>query len=188
MTCNGMLREVHGEDLCRTSILTGRAWIQELFDGHLGKGKENLHMLYVFKALCDTLRWDFGLWVPKRPHGLHIEESVAMFIYTLAGYQNQNIQERFQHLGETVSRHFHAVLDAMKLFTEQHCKPTRDQNSRHLYLRSRGKYIPFKNCIRALDGTHVEVVFPARDVGTYYGRKGYPTQNILADYDFDMCL
>mgnify|MGYP003702710103 CR=1 FL=1 len=42
---------------CRTSILTGRAWIQELFDGHLGRGEENLHMpLYVFNALCHTLR------------------------------------------------------------------------------------------------------------------------------------
>ncbi|CAL5367067.1 unnamed protein product [Camellia sinensis] len=157
---------------CRTSILTGRAWIQELFDGHLGRGEENLHMpLYVFNALCHTLRRDFGLRVPKRPHGLHIEESVAMFIHTLAGYQNRSIQERFQHSGETVSRHFHAVLDAMKLFAEQHCKPTRAQTSRHPKLRSRGKYIPFKNCIGALDGTHVQAVLPVRDAGTYYGRK-----------------
>ncbi|CAL5341106.1 unnamed protein product [Camellia sinensis] len=130
---------------CRTSILTGRTWIQELFDGHVGRGEQNLHMpLYVFQALCDTLRSDFGLRVPTRPHGLHIEESVAMFIHTLDGCTNQKIQERFQHLGETVSRHFHAVLEAMKLFTKVHCKPTRDQNNRHPYLRFRGKYVPFK--------------------------------------------
>ncbi|KAL7197675.1 hypothetical protein ACSBR2_020239 [Camellia fascicularis] len=139
-------------------------------------------------ALCHTLRRDFGLRVPKRPHGLHIEESVAMFIHTLAGYQNQSIQERFQHSGETISRHFHAVLDAMKLFTEQHCKPTRAQTRRYPKLRSRGKYILFKNCIGALDGTHVETVFPVYDAGTYYGRKGYPTQNILTVADFDMCF
>lgn len=47
---------------CPTSILIGRAWIQELFNRHLGRGEENLHMpLYVFKALCDTLRRDFDL-------------------------------------------------------------------------------------------------------------------------------
>ncbi|XP_028054930.1 uncharacterized protein LOC114259144 [Camellia sinensis] len=174
---------------CRTSILTGRAWIQELFDGHVGRREQNLHMpLCVFQALCDTLRSDFGLRVPTRPHGLHIEESVAMFIHTLDGCSNRKLQERFQHSGETVSRHFHAVLEAMKLFTEVHCKPTRDKNSRHPYLRSRGKYVPFKHCIGALDGTHVEAVLPARDAGTYYGRKGYPTQNILAVCDFDMCF
>ncbi|KAL7263365.1 hypothetical protein ACSBR1_001519 [Camellia fascicularis] len=174
---------------CRTSILTGHAWIQELFDGHIGRREQNLHMLlYVFQALCDTLRTDFGLRVPTRPHGLHIEESVAMFIHTLDGCTNRKLKERFQHSGEIVSRHFHAVLEAMKLFTEVHCKPTRDQNNRHPYLRSKGKYVPFKHCIGALDDTHIEAVLPARDAGTYYGRKGYPTQNILAVCDFDMCF
>ncbi|GMP91658.1 hypothetical protein CsSME_00042256 [Camellia sinensis var. sinensis] len=74
---------------CRTSIMTGRAWIQELFDGHIGRREQNLHMpLYVFQALCDTLRSDFGLRIPTRPHGLHIEESVAMFIHTLDRCKN----------------------------------------------------------------------------------------------------
>ncbi|CAL5335413.1 unnamed protein product [Camellia sinensis] len=43
-----------------------------------------------------------------------------------------------------------------------------------------------QHCIRALDGTHVQAMLPARDGGTYYGRKEYPTQNILVVYDFDM--
>ncbi|XP_028115239.1 putative nuclease HARBI1 [Camellia sinensis] len=131
---------------------------------------------------------DFSLQVPTRPHGLHNEESVAMFIHTLDGCSNQKLQERFQHSRDTVSRHFHVVLEAMKLFTEVHYKPTRDQNNRHPYLRSRGKYVPSKHCIGALDGTHVEVVLPAHDAGTYYSRKGYPTQNILTVCDFDMCF
>ncbi|CAL5390145.1 unnamed protein product [Camellia sinensis] len=130
---------------CQTSTLIGLAWTQELFDRYLGRCEQNLHMpLYVFQALCDTLRCDFGLRVPKRLHGLHIEESVGIFIHMLDGCTNHKIQERFQHSRETVSRHFHVVLEVMKLFIEEHCKPTRDQNNRHPYLRSRGKYIHFK--------------------------------------------
>ncbi|GMP94167.1 hypothetical protein CsSME_00043718 [Camellia sinensis var. sinensis] len=84
--------------LCRTSILTGRGWIQELFDGHIGRREQNLHMpLYVFQVL------------------LH-------------------------------------------------------------------------HCIGALDVTYVEAMLPARDAGTYYDRKGYLTQNILAVCDFDISM
>ncbi|XP_028104982.1 uncharacterized protein LOC114303999 [Camellia sinensis] len=144
---------------CRTSILTGRAWIQELFDGHVARGEQNLHMPpYVFQALCDTLRSDFGLWVPTRPHGLHIEESVAMFIHTLDGCTNRKLQEQFQHSGETVA----------------------------IFPYNVGSDGVVHRSALALDGTHVKAVLPVRDAGAYYGRKGYPTQNILAVCDFDM--
>ncbi|CAL5363236.1 unnamed protein product [Camellia sinensis] len=96
--------------LCRTSILTGRVWIYELYDGHSGRFEENVCMpKEVFSLLCDTLVRDFGLCVNQRSHGLVVEESVAMFIHVLRGFKNRAIQERFQHSGETVSRHVHNV-------------------------------------------------------------------------------
>jgi hypothetical protein len=40
-----------------------------------------------------------------------VEEMVAMFLVIVGhGVGNRMIQERFQHSGETVSRHFHRVL------------------------------------------------------------------------------
>ncbi|GMP50211.1 hypothetical protein CsSME_00016924 [Camellia sinensis var. sinensis] len=81
---------------CRTSILTGNTWICELYAGHMGRFEENVCMpKEVFAALCETLVNDFGLQVPQRPHGLAVEESVAMFIHVLKGKQNREIQERF---------------------------------------------------------------------------------------------
>ncbi|GMP27641.1 hypothetical protein CsSME_00003536 [Camellia sinensis var. sinensis] len=76
---------------------------------------------HVFARLCATLVNEFGLYVRQRDHGLHIEESVAIFIHVLKNLPNRELQERFQHSSETISRHFHNVLKAMKKFTVTHC-------------------------------------------------------------------
>ncbi|GMP47675.1 hypothetical protein CsSME_00015315 [Camellia sinensis var. sinensis] len=155
---------------CRTFILTGNAWICELYAGHMGRFEENVCMPNeVFAALCETLVNDFGLQVPQHPHGLAVEESVAMFMHVLKGKQNQEIQERFQHSGETVSRHVHNVLTSMKEFTVVHCRPTYSQHRIHPYVRSRRKYLLFKDCIGAIDGTHVSAWVTGPDVATYFG-------------------
>ncbi|CAL5431455.1 unnamed protein product [Camellia sinensis] len=174
---------------CRTSILTGHAWICELYAGHMGRFEENVYMAKeVFAALCETLVNDFGLQVRQRPHGLAVEESVAMFIHVLQRMQNRQIQERFQHSGETVSRHLHNVLTSMKEFTVVHCRRTYNQHRIHLYVRSKYKYLPFKDCIGAIDGTHVSAWVTGPDAATYFGRKYCHTQNIMAACDFGMCF
>ena len=49
------------------------------------------------------------------------------------------------------------------------------------------KYWPhFKNCIGAINDTHIPCVVSEEDKIPYIGRKGYPTQNILAICVFDM--
>ncbi|XP_028111268.1 uncharacterized protein LOC114309688 [Camellia sinensis] len=155
----------------------------------MGRFEENVCMSKeVFAALCETLINDFGLQVPQRPHGLAVEESVAMLMHVLKGKQNREIQERFQHSGETVSRHVHNVLTSMKEFTVVHCRPTYSQHRIHPYVRSRRKYLPFKDCIGAIDGTHVSAWVTGPDAATYFGRKYCHMQNIMAAVDFDMCF
>ncbi|XP_028052273.1 uncharacterized protein LOC114256795 [Camellia sinensis] len=131
---------------CRTSILSGRAWITELFEGHNGRFRDELCMpKQVFIRLCTTLVNDFGLRVPERPHGLHVEESVAIFIHVLKNLPNRELQERFQHSGETISRHFHTVLKAMKKFTVVHCRPPANfQTHRDPIFQSQRQYMSFK--------------------------------------------
>ncbi|XP_052625881.1 uncharacterized protein LOC111900901 [Lactuca sativa] len=51
---------------------------------------------------------------------------------------------------------------------------------------SRRFYPFFKDCIGAIDGTHVRVHVPNRDAPRYRGRKGYPTINVLATCTFDL--
>ncbi|XP_040369201.1 uncharacterized protein LOC121051178 [Rosa chinensis] len=49
------------------------------------------------------------------------------------------------------------------------------------------RYMPhFKDCIGAIDGVHVQASISPCDQVPYIGRKGTPTQNILAICNFNM--
>ncbi|XP_062086320.1 uncharacterized protein LOC133792429 [Humulus lupulus] len=49
------------------------------------------------------------------------------------------------------------------------------------------RYMPhFKNCIGAIDGVHVNAIIPPEDQVPFVGRKGIPTQNVMAICNFDM--
>ena len=49
------------------------------------------------------------------------------------------------------------------------------------------RYYPlYKNCIGAIDGTHVMAHVTQTDMQQFVGRKGFPTQNIMAACAFDL--
>ena len=45
-----------------------------------------------------------------------------------------------------------------------------------------------KDCIGAIDGTHVSASVPQNEEAKYIGQKGYATQNIMVVCDFNMCF
>ena len=64
-----------------------------------------------FQQLCMDLESKYGLLPSDRISTL---KKVGLFVYILNKMaSNQDAQERFQHFGETVSRIFKEVLDAM---------------------------------------------------------------------------
>ena len=87
---------------CRTSQLSSEAYVQELLNGHPRRFKEVLRMQKpTFLKLCDELR-GAGL---KRTLQISVEQQLAMFLQIVGHHHsNRNIQERFQHSGETVHR------------------------------------------------------------------------------------
>ncbi|XP_071724141.1 uncharacterized protein [Rutidosis leptorrhynchoides] len=51
------------------------------------------------------------------------------------------------------------------------------------------RYMPyFKDCIGAIDGTHIQARVSVDEQISYIGRKGLPTQNVMAACDFHMCF
>jgi hypothetical protein len=94
----------------RTSELTGHSWVQEILQGNPTRCYEMFRMeKHIFNKLCTELV-EHGL---KASKPMAVEEMVAMFLVIVGhGVGNRMIQERFQHSGETVSRHFHRVLHA----------------------------------------------------------------------------
>lgn len=86
-----------------TSELTGRRWLDELFNGHSNQMLDNLGIrAAVFTRLCNELAARSGL---QGTRGLEKEERVAIFLYLGRHAANQcALAERFQHSGDTISR------------------------------------------------------------------------------------
>ncbi|KAJ8764235.1 hypothetical protein K2173_005975 [Erythroxylum novogranatense] len=142
----------------------------------------------VFIKLCKLLNESYGL---KKGTEVTIEEAIAMFLITLGhGLCNRMVQERFQHSGETISRWFGIVLEVVSRMSIDFIKP-KDRTFREIpsKIKDDGRYWPyFKDQIGAIDGTHIPVVVPRSNQIKYIGRKGIPTQNVMAVCDFDMCF
>jgi hypothetical protein len=72
---------------------------------------------------------------------------------------NRRSQNKFKHSGETISKKFHEVLECVLAMAMDYLRPT-DPNFRTVHKRIRKDkkaYPHFKDCIGALDGTHIRV-------------------------------
>jgi hypothetical protein len=116
-------------------------------------------------------------------------EMLGIFLFICAGYEsNRKGQNRFKHSGEIISRKFHEVLDCVIAMATDYLRPT-DPNfwTMHKRIRNDRKAYPhFKDCIGAIDGTHIRVSLSPREQVRYIGKTGITTQNVLANCDFDM--
>ncbi|PWA34356.1 hypothetical protein CTI12_AA619930 [Artemisia annua] len=97
---------------CMTSPQTGEAWMNEVLNGHHIRSVNAFRMhSHVFLKLCGELESRHGL---KPSDRMTVVEKVGIFVYTLAlGLSNRDVSERFQRSGETISRAFHEVLEAI---------------------------------------------------------------------------
>ncbi|CAN1139949.1 Protein ALP1-like [Linum perenne] len=127
----------------------------------------------LFKRLCELLVAEGGL---KRSKHVDIKEMVVMFLHTIGhNEKNRILQAHFFRSGQTISRHIHKVLRAiLRLNRVLLCKAEPiPENSTD----PRWKY--FKNCLGALDGTHVKVRVIREDQNRYRDRKGDVSINVL---------
>lgn len=99
------------------------------------------------------------------------------------------VTDRFQRSGETTNRHFHNVLNALTKFAKEIIVPPSFDRT-PLEISTNRKYMSwFKDCIGAIDRTHISAVIPTSDQVPYRsGRKGNTTQNVMTVYSFDMRL
>ncbi|XP_056841762.1 protein ALP1-like [Raphanus sativus] len=140
-----------------------------------------------FIELCDTLRNKYNL---EESRECSLEEAVAMFLETLGHDEVQRqIAKNFQRSQETVNRKFMEVLDAVLLLSKDILKPCHDefnQTSNRLY--SNKRYWPhFRDCIGALDGTHVSVRVRSDQKERFWNvRKQFASMNVLAICNLDM--
>ena len=97
---------------CMTSSQTGEAWMNEVLNGNPIRSVNAFRMHpNVFLKLCGELESSYGL---KSSDKMMVVEKLGIFVYTLAlGVSNRDVGDHFQRSGETISRVFHEVLEAI---------------------------------------------------------------------------
>jgi hypothetical protein len=84
-------------------------------------------------------------------------------------------------------RYFHEVLATMLQLQNHAVKlPTPDTPPSTNISNNPKRAQYFGDCIRALDGTHIDIHLGERDQARYRNRKGYISQNVLVACNFDM--
>ncbi|KAL8498652.1 hypothetical protein ACS0TY_021842 [Phlomoides rotata] len=133
-----------------------------------------------FVRLCNLLQNIGGL---RNSTHVTIQEKVAMFLTILAHHtKNMSVKFQFTRSGQTVSKHFHAVLKSVlklhSLFLVQP-QPVPDDCTDPRWQK-------FKGCLGALDGTYIDVHVPTLDQARYRNRKGKVSVNVLGVCDMNM--
>ncbi|XP_058084530.1 uncharacterized protein LOC131232310 [Magnolia sinica] len=136
-----------------------------------------------FFLLCSQLR-EKTLLCDSR--NVSLEEQVVIFLHTVGhNVRNRVIGHRFIRSGETVSRHFHRVLDAVVSLYPVYVKQAGQEPPTDLQTNQNWASY-FQDCVGAIDGTHIPAHVPALDHACFRNRKGALSQNVLAACSFDM--
>ncbi|KAH1113475.1 hypothetical protein J1N35_006853 [Gossypium stocksii] len=173
---------------CMDSNYTGQMWVDEVLNGHDDRCMNSFRMpKNIFHSLLHDSQTNYGL-----KHGkVSAMEKLALSLYILGNKEsNSNAAERFQRSGETVSRIFTDMLHIFARMGIDTIKPIEGQFEEvPNHIRHDTRYWPhFKDCIGAIDGTHIKACISPSCQIPYIGRKGEPTQNIMAVCDFNMCF
>ncbi|XP_022843162.1 protein ALP1-like [Olea europaea var. sylvestris] len=160
---------------CRKSLLMGKMYVLEILNRHPEVCYRNFRMQkHVFMNFCDTLKEKGLLYDGKK---VSVEEGVAMFLM-IVGHTT-----RYSIIGDRLHKWFKRVVRAVCSFGIELVRPT---NQDIVHERILQKYPFFKNCIGAIDGTHVAAWAPASRQISFRGRKTNVTQNVMLTCDFDM--
>ncbi|PPD81666.1 hypothetical protein GOBAR_DD21400 [Gossypium barbadense] len=174
---------------CMDSKQSGETWIREILDGHESRCMINFRMSkMVFTSLLRVLETRYNLQTSRN---ISSSEMLRIFLYILGtGAKVSLCQEKFQRSGSTISRHFAIVLEKVSRMTTDLIAPEDPFfSSIPEQIRKDSRYMPhFKDCIGAIDGTLIAVILPPNEQIPYIGRKGIPTQNVMAICDFNMCF
>ncbi|KAK1277054.1 hypothetical protein QJS04_geneDACA017808 [Acorus gramineus] len=170
----------------RTGPLSGHIFVHELLQGHEARAYENLRMApRLFLKLRDVL---INKGLMKDTTNLTCTEQLAIFLHALGhGVSNRVLSERFHHSGETISRHFNAVLKVVVSLKREYINLAQNDVQLHPHVRHNKIFYPyFKNAVRAIDGTHIPALVRKNKATRYRNRKGWISQNVMATCSFDL--
>jgi hypothetical protein len=170
------------------SKLTGIQWMYELLNHHPRRCRDNLGISQEgFKYLEDLLRRKGGLCGTRY---MGTTEQLGIYLYAVVtDLSMRKLAERFQRSTETINRVYHKVMRcflAKELYESIIVAPTLSTPLADK-IQYNFKYFPwFKDCVGAIDGTHIPVSPPEGEKAMFRDRKGNLSQNVLATCNLDM--
>nr|XP_043609784.1 putative nuclease HARBI1 [Erigeron canadensis] len=171
----------------RDMMLNGKNVRKELFHYLSISGSYHKHIRMsenAFNILCHKLKNEGGLRPTQR---MSVEEQVIRFLHLVAhDVRISAVSLLYRRSESAINRDFHRVLNAIISLENQYIQqPTGDVVQKEIQDKKRS-YPFFKDCIGAIDGTHVRVRVSNKDAPRFRGRKGYPTINALVACTFDL--
>lgn len=106
----------------RDSQLSGPEWMRELLHGHVDRIYEAFRMeKHVFGNLCRLMRSRGWL---KDGREIKVDEQLGIFLFMICHKSsNRNLCERFQRSGQTISKYFAIVLNAVRKLAIENIVP-----------------------------------------------------------------
>jgi hypothetical protein len=139
----------------------------------------------MFYSLHTLLRAEYGLRDTKKSTSI---EALGMFLWIVGAPRSvRQAEDRFERSLGTVHSIFYRVLPCVVKYVDDIIKPRDPEfTTRHRRVMNRRFYPEFKDCIGAIDGSHIPCVVHAYKFVQHLCRKGLTTQNVMAACDFDM--
>ncbi|XP_023633894.1 uncharacterized protein LOC111829334 [Capsella rubella] len=164
------------------SISDGNKFVYQILNGPNEQCFENFRMdKPVFYKLCDLLQTR-GLL--RHTNRIKIEEQLAIFLFIIGhNLRTRAVQELFCYSGETISRHFNNVLNAVIAISVDLFQSNPDSDT----LEDDPRFYPyFKDCVGVVDSFHIPVMVGVDEQGPFRNSSGLLTQNVLAASSFDL--
>ncbi|KAG8485785.1 hypothetical protein CXB51_019130 [Gossypium anomalum] len=150
------------------------------------------HETYFTKQPCMDSNYTGQMWVDEVLNG-HDDRCMNSFrmpkniFHSLLHDLQTNYGLKHGKSRKVNSRKYRTIFARMGIDTIKPIEGQFEEVPNHI--RHDTRYWPhFKDCIGAIDGTHIKACISPSCQIPYIGRKGEPTQNIMAVYDFNMCF
>ncbi|XVF09448.1 hypothetical protein REPUB_Repub07fG0093500 [Reevesia pubescens] len=162
----------------------GTKFVDEVLNGQSDRCLENFRMdKPVFYKLCDILQ---AKGLLRHTNRIKIEEQLAIFLFIIGhNLRTRAVQELFRYSGETISRHFNNVLNAIMAISLEFFQPPGSDVPPEISQDPRF-YPYFKDCVGAIDGIHIPVMVGVDEQGPFRNKNGLLSQNVLAACSFDL--
>ncbi|XP_062118038.1 uncharacterized protein LOC133831678 [Humulus lupulus] len=163
---------------------SGAKFVDEVLNGENERCLENFRMdKHVFYKLCDILQ---AKGLLRHTNRIKIEEQLAIFMFIVGhNLRTRAVQELFRYSGETISRHFNNVLNAVMAISLDFFQPPGSEVPSAISEDPRF-YPYFKDCVGAIDGIHVPVMVGVDEQGPFRNKNGLLSQIVLAACSFDL--